>query len=94
VTPRLLRELADVVDLAHHALPMVQAPTRVLLSRRDNRVGAEAAARAAERLGCAVREVVWLERSGHVIAVDRERAAVFAATREWLAAHAPARPVA
>ncbi|MDF1501775.1 alpha/beta fold hydrolase [Roseisolibacter sp. H3M3-2] len=89
VTPRLLRELADVVDLAHRALPMVQAPTRVLLSRRDNRVGAEAAARAAERLGCRTREVVWLERSGHVIAVDRERELVFAHTRGWLAEHAP-----
>jgi carboxylesterase len=89
VTPRLLRELALVVDRAHAALPGVRAPTRVLLSRRDNRVGAEAAARAAERLGCAVRDVAWLEQSGHVIAVDRERARVFAATRQWLASHAP-----
>jgi carboxylesterase len=87
VTPRLLRELGRVVDAAHAALPSVRAPTRVLLSRRDNRVGAEAAARAATRLGGPA-DVVWLEESGHVIAVDRERARVFEATREWLAEHA------
>jgi carboxylesterase len=93
VTPRLLRELGRVVDRAHVALPAVRVPTRVLLSRRDNRVGAEAAARAATRLG-GPRDVVWLEESGHVIAVDRERARVFAATREWLARHAAPVPAA
>jgi carboxylesterase len=93
VTPRLLRELGRIVDAAHAALPSVRAPTRVVLSRRDNRVAAEAAAVAAERIGSRMRDVLWLEASGHVIAVDRERARVFAATREWLATHAdvPAR---
>ena len=88
VTPRLLRELGRIVDAAHAALPDIQAPTRVVLSRRDNRVAAEAAAVAAGRIGSRTRDVLWLEASGHVIAVDRERARVFAATREWLATHA------
>ena len=90
VTPRLLRELGRIVDVAHAVLPRVLAPTRVLLSRRDNRVAAEAAERAATRLGGPTNDVVWFEDSGHVIAVDRERARVFAATREWLTRHAGA----
>ncbi|MGZ8470666.1 MAG: alpha/beta hydrolase, partial [Gemmatirosa sp.] len=90
VTPRLLRELGRIVDAAHAVLPDVQAPTRVVLSRRDNRVAAEAAAIAAQRIGSRTRDVLWLEASGHVIAVDRERARVFAATREWLATHCAA----
>jgi carboxylesterase len=90
VTPRLLRELGRIVDAAHAALPHVQAPTRVVLSRRDNRVAAEAAAVAAARIGAGTRDVLWLEESGHVIAVDRERARVFSATCEWLGTHCPA----
>jgi carboxylesterase len=94
VTPRLLRELGRIVDAAHAVLPRVLAPTRVLLSRRDNRVAAEAAERAATRLGGPTNDVVWFEDCGHVIAVDRERARVFAATREWLTRHAGAAPAA
>ena len=89
-TPRLIGELRRVWARADAALGAVRAPTRVVLSRQDNRVDARAAAAAVARLGCAERDLVWLEECGHVVAVDRERERVFALTGEWLARHAPA----
>jgi carboxylesterase len=89
VTPGLLRELARVVDLARVALPRIDAPTLAVLSRRDHRVAPESGAAAVARIGTRSprrppTELVWLHASGHVIAVDRERARVFALTRAWL----------
>lgn len=89
VTPHLVRELARVVEIARLALPKVDAPTLAVLSRQDHRVPAAAGAAAVARVGTQaarrpVTRLEWLEGSGHVIAVDRERARVFALTEAWL----------
>jgi carboxylesterase len=96
VTPHLVRELARVVDLARRALPHVDAPTLAVLSRLDHRVAPADGAAAFARVGAGVeargggpvvKELVWLEASGHVVAADRERARVFALAEAWLARH-------
>jgi len=98
VTPHLVRELARVVDLARRALPRVDAPTLAVLSRLDHRVPPATGTAAFARLGaCAarpiVKELVWLDECGHVIAADRERAHVFALAEGWLRRWGgPARP--
>jgi hypothetical protein len=63
-----------------------------VLSRLDHRVAPADGAAAFARLGAAVgapavKELVWLEASGHVVAADRERARVFALAEAWLARH-------
>ena len=94
----LLRALAAgparVVDLARVALPRIEAPTLAVLSRQDHRVAPADGAAAVARVGAlAARrpptELAWLDGCGHVIAVDRERARVFALTEAWLTRWVP-----
>jgi len=94
-TPRLVSELARVVALGRAAAPAVAVPTLVIQSRQDNRIPTEAAERAFALFTVAERRLLWTEGNGHVISVDYGREAVFAATADWLAAHAEAsQPVA
>ena len=86
-TPRLLAELAAVVERARRALPALRAPTLVVQSRHDNRIPPEAAARAFELVGAPEKELVWTDVGGHVITVDVGRERVFALLEKWLAAH-------
>lgn len=86
-TPRLIAELASVVERARRALPALRAPTLVVQSRHDNRIAAEAAARAFERIGAAEKELVLTEVGGHVITVDVGRERVWALIEEWLTEH-------
>jgi carboxylesterase len=85
VAPHLLRELAHVADRAWDALPRITSPTRLVQSRRDNRIAPAVAASAFSRLGAADKDLVWLDRSAHVITVDYEREKVFALVEEWIA---------
>jgi carboxylesterase len=87
-TPRLLHELLRVMRLARAAAPKVSAPTLVVQSRLDNRIPPEACERAFA-LFRGPKELVWLERCGHVITVDYERTRVFDEVTRWLDAHVP-----
>ena len=86
-TGRLLRELHKITVRAQDALPRIIAPTLVIHSREDNRIPAEVAARNFERLGAPERELVWREKTGHVITVDFGREEVFDLVEGWLHAH-------
>ena len=79
-----LRELRRVVRWAQRALPRVAAPALVIQSRQDNRINPAAAEWAFERLGSREKQLVWLDASGHIITVDRQRDAVFALLVPWL----------
>lgn len=82
--PRLLGELARVVDRAVAALPRVTAPTRVVQSRQDNRISVAAAERAFATLGAAEKELVWIDGCGHVITVDRAKEHVYDLVASWI----------
>ena len=95
VTPRLVGELARAVAWGRRAIPSVAAPTLVVASRQDNRIGPRAMAAAVREIGAAVPgaappELVWLDGCGHVIAADYEREAVARHAARWLDAHVPA----
>jgi carboxylesterase len=70
VTPRLLRELAQLATSARAALPAVRTPTLYVQSREDNRLTPAAAERAFARLGAPEKRLEWLTGCGHVITVD------------------------
>ena len=80
----LLAELARVVDRARAALPRVHVPTLVVQSRADHRITPAVCEDAYARLGAPVKELVWLDASGHVIAADRERLRVAGMVVEWV----------
>lgn len=93
-TPRLLREVRDVVDAAAAALGAVRLPTLVVHSVADYRITRAAAERSFARLGASPRALRWVERSGHVITVDHDSAEVTAMLLEWLERHVPPAGVA
>ena len=97
-TPRLVFELARVVEQARKAAPRVSAPTLVVQSRQDHRIPPDAAERAFALFTASERELLWTEGNGHIISVDYGRDAIFAAVTTWLASHptradAPRSPV-
>lgn len=90
-----LHALYRTVERASAALPRVTAPTLVIQSREDNRIAPADAERAFARLGAQRKQLVWVERAGHVLTVDYGRDRVFDLLGEWLDRHRePARALA
>ena len=87
-TPRLVYELAKIVDLARRAASNVTTSTLVIQSRQDHRIPADAAERAFALFTAPERRLIWTEGNGHIISVDYGREGVFSSVVEWLAAHA------
>lgn len=86
-TPRLLRELRDVVDAARAQLGRLSVPTLMLQSREDRRTAEHDAARAFELIGAPVKRIVWLENCSHLVTVDRCREQVMDEAVAWLGRH-------
>jgi carboxylesterase len=89
--PRLVAELASVVERARAAAPAVRAPTLMVQSRQDNRIAAADAEAAFQRLGSTGKELVWVDDGRHIITVDVGRDAVIRIVADWLAGRLPAR---
>lgn len=88
-TPRLVHELALLVRQARAALPAITTPTLVVQSHADNRVAPAVAEWAYRALSVADKRLVWIDRGGHVITVDRGRDEVAGTVADWLDAHLP-----
>lgn len=80
---RLLRE-TDAV------LPQVMCPALLIHSRQDTGVPPENQAYLQERLGSPHKEVVWLERSDHIITKDCEKDVVLAHIQRFVQRWQPA----
>lgn len=87
VAPHLLRELLRVVEAAQEAMPRITTPTLVLHSRQDIRVPTDAAEREYAKLRMPDRELVWLDRCGHLVTVDHEHHDVSAHVAAFLSRH-------
>ena len=83
-TPRVLCELCRVVEVGGAATPLLRAPTLAIFSTGDYRIPEKAARLAFDRIGATVKEVLWVERSGHVITVDHDADLVIERTVAWL----------
>jgi carboxylesterase len=89
-TPRLVRQLSEVVARARRAAPRVSVPTLMLLSREDNRIAPEAAKEAFGLIGAADKQLVWTQGAGHVVTVDYGREHVFETVTAFLGARTAA----
>jgi carboxylesterase len=83
-SPRLLHELDTLVRRARQRLSLMTAPTLVIHSRNDPRIGAADAEQAFGLLRTTSRTLHWLDRSAHVISVDHDRETVFTLVEDWL----------
>jgi carboxylesterase len=83
-TAGALRALYVTVQRAVTALPRVAAPTLVIQSREDNRIGVEDAERAFARLGAREKRLEWIAGAAHIITVDFGREHVIELLASWM----------
>ena len=83
-----LRELFALSDAAAADAPSVTAPALVIHGRLDRTVPLDVSEALASRLGSPIVERLWLARSGHLVAVDYDRADVASAVNTFLTRHA------
>ncbi len=69
-------QLVKMLGVLREALPTIDAPALVLHSRNDCYVPPENAERIYAALGSPRKQLVWVERSSHVVTLDAERAKV------------------
>jgi len=78
--------IAATMDL-RPLLARITAPTLVIASRLDNRIGPDDAQRAFHLIGAPERRIEFVENTGHVITVDYQRERVFEMTARWIEEH-------
>lgn len=77
-------ELYNYSQEIAHRLVEFHVPIRILQSKRDQIVAAEAANIIYEKVSSAVREIIWYEKSGHEMMQDLEAEDVFADIMEFV----------
>lgn len=86
-TARALRQLLTLSRIARKALRSVYAPTLIMQSRQDNRVAGHIAEYAYSTIPAAEKELVFVERGGHILTVDYDREIVLAKVEGWFTSH-------
>jgi carboxylesterase len=82
-----LRAVAQVLALQREVqsdLPRLTAPLLVMQGRKDKTVRPVSATRVIDAARSADKELVWLEQSGHIVAVDGEHDVVSARTAAFI----------
>jgi carboxylesterase len=78
-------QVYHLVHAARRGLPQILSPVLIVQGPGDAALDPEGARWAYERIPAADKTLVWLERSGHNIAVDAERETVFAHVHRMVA---------
>lgn len=88
ITPiSCLISLLENIKLVRGEIPLVSQPALVVQSRADRTVDPKSANYIFQHLASADKNLIWLERSGHMVTVGEEKEQVFTAVADWLAAH-------
>ncbi|MEN6413883.1 MAG: alpha/beta fold hydrolase [Veillonellales bacterium] len=81
---RSLGSMLELVKQVDRLLPVMQVPALIIQSYNDHTVRPKSARHIYERLGSSDKQLIWLERSGHIVTLDRQRDKVFQAVAEFL----------
>lgn len=85
-----VRCLVSLFDFSHHLhddLPDVRAPLLLVQSRSDGIVAPENMPHIYDRVASVDKDMVWLERGGHVVTEDYDKEVVFAKAYAFVEAH-------
>jgi carboxylesterase len=82
--------LLELGELVRADLPHITQPVFVAHGARDRTVPFEDSLELAGTIGSSVIERLWLERSGHLLAIDVERRTLVDAVARFFAQHVPA----
>ncbi len=81
---RAAAELRDLVRELRATLPQVAAPILLVQAKRDTSVPASSVEDLFARVASKDKEILWLEKSGHIVIRDSEREVVFAAISDFV----------
>lgn len=77
-------QLIRLIDRAREELPRVSCPVLLIASRNDSVVSAAHAPRILDTLGSADKELIWVERSNHMITLDYDKELVFKRSADFI----------
>jgi carboxylesterase len=80
-------EIVRLAQRTRRELPQITAPALVLQGRRDKTVLPISAEQIVAGLESTDKQLIWFDRSGHLLPNDVEQARVWAAIAEWIAEH-------
>ena len=80
-----IHELLAIIEHTKQVLPQITEPALIMQSIGDKTVKPCSAEYIFDNLGSLDKEIVWLEKSGHLLPIDCEREKVFAETADFLA---------
>lgn len=86
-TAGAIRELHKVTRVARAALASITAPTLIMQSRLDNRVSGKVAEYAYKAIPASEKQLLFVERGGHILTVDYDRDIVTTKVREWFSSY-------
>lgn len=81
---RAIAEMRDLTEALRPKVPEIRAPLLVMHARQDPVIAPENAPWIIEHAGSARKELIWFERSNHIITEDYEHEAVSAAAVRWI----------
>jgi carboxylesterase len=84
VPTRAAYQMLQFTRRARRALPSVTCPVLIIHARNDHTAHPDNAKMILDQIGSTEKELIWLERSYHVITVDLERDEVYAKTLEFI----------
>lgn len=79
-----LVSLLALLRVVKKELPLIQAPALIMQSWKDGTVNPRSAQYIYDNLGSDDKELIWLEKSGHVITLGQEREQVFLAVEKFI----------
>ncbi|MFH1724424.1 MAG: alpha/beta fold hydrolase [Elusimicrobiota bacterium] len=82
--PAAVRELVTLAGIVNKQAPDMTAPLLAIHSKNDQVGSPRALRRFFSRVGSKEKELLWLERSNHIITLDHDRERVFEAVRDFL----------
>lgn len=86
VTPlSSLSSLLALIKEVDALLPSIHVPTLVVQSKKEHTVKPESAQHIYDNLGSTEKKLVWLNNSGHIVTLDRERDTVFQEISQFFA---------
>ncbi len=85
ITPvKSLASLLKLISMVKKELPRIKVPALIIQSWQDRTVNPQSAQYLYDNLGSEDKELIWLEKSGHVITLGQEREQVFKAVEKFI----------
>lgn len=84
---RASMSMIQLVQVAHDDLPTITAPILLMQGHKDSIASTRNMPYIYDHVASADKEMVWLERSGHIITEDYEKHQVFERVGNWIDQH-------